>query len=211
MACCDRPQVGPFTPPGCLAPRGAQRSSGSPSSLRAPTHADDREGADQPAVEDGRSTLGAAVCGAVMSPFPSSTDKACPRGRQATPGRRGGWSMTRLWSCQVERGESRLEIVDPGGQCRLHVKVRLSAAPGALAYLTAAAGVPRYRRLPPLDCSHRCGWGVQESDAARVPPTSSRKGLHARRAGARPRRSGWLCRGLVLSVAPIDIGAAGIC
>src|ERR687892_1439112 len=33
MACCDRPQVGPFTPPGCLAPRGAPRSSGRPSAL----------------------------------------------------------------------------------------------------------------------------------------------------------------------------------
>jgi hypothetical protein len=36
MACCDRPQVGPFTPPGCLAPRGAPRISGSTSSLGAP-------------------------------------------------------------------------------------------------------------------------------------------------------------------------------
>src|ERR671919_1494795 len=28
MACCDRPQVGPFTPPGCLAPRGAPAKLG---------------------------------------------------------------------------------------------------------------------------------------------------------------------------------------
>jgi hypothetical protein len=27
MACCDRPQVGPCTPPGCMAPRGAHGGS----------------------------------------------------------------------------------------------------------------------------------------------------------------------------------------
>src|ERR687892_1469249 len=48
--CCDRPQVGPFTPPGCLAPRGAPRSSGSPSSLGVTAHADDgsRSGSPPP-------------------------------------------------------------------------------------------------------------------------------------------------------------------
>src|SRR5919106_4499097 len=66
MACCDRPQVGPFTPPGCLAPRGAQRSSGSPSRSRAIAHA-----------------VGRVPCTARMSP---GDDDAAGAARALLPG-----------------------------------------------------------------------------------------------------------------------------